>query len=117
MAKLARFVKNPDELKHALVVRKKLRPLHQWVLIRKTSLEQVQTEAGLILDKSQARSSRGEVVAASSDVPLKPGDQVIFTNFPIELEDLEDLTGDGNLKLVRFEEIYAVIEDEKPEPQ
>lgn len=87
----------------------KIRPLNQWVLIRKLEIEEKQTEGGVVLPGG-GRSSRGIVVAAASDVPLVEGELVIFTNFPIELEDLEELTGHKELKLVRFEEIYAVVE-------
>lgn len=40
---------------------------------------------------------------------FEKGEHVIFTNFPIELEELEELTGEKNLKLVRYEEVYARI--------
>ena len=87
----------------------KIRPLNQWVLIRQVQREEVQTAEGVILPGG-GRSSRGSVVAVAKGIPLAIGDLVIFTNFPIELEDLEEVTGDRNLKLVRFEEVYAVIE-------
>lgn len=89
-----------------------VQPLQKWVLIRKVFRKESVTEGGLIL-KAGERSQRGEVVAAPPDIPLDPGDMVIFTNFPIELEDLEELTGDKNLKLVRYEEIYAIV---RPRP-
>jgi hypothetical protein len=31
---------------------------------------------------------------------------VIFTNFSTLVEDLEEITGDKSLELVRFEEVY-----------
>lgn len=83
-----------------------IEPLQKWVLIRKVEREEKLTEGGVVLPGG-GRSSRGFVVAAAKEVPLEAGDLVIFTNFPIELEDLEELTGDSNLKLVRYEEVYA----------
>jgi len=87
----------------------RVRPLQEWVLIRKIEREETTTEAGVVL-VAGGRSQRGLVVAAGDKVPLTEGQLVIFTNFPIELEDLEDVTGQKDLKLVRYEEIYAVIE-------
>ena len=53
------------------------------------------------------------MVAVSSRISdIHAGDMVIFTNFPIELPDLEELTGDKNLCLVRGEEIFAVAESD-----
>jgi hypothetical protein len=82
--------------------------LQKWVLIRKVSREEHKTEAGVVV-VAGGRSSRGVVIHAAKGVPLSPGDVVIFTNFPIELEDLEELTGEKDLKLVRYEEIYARV--------
>lgn len=83
-------------------------PLQKWVLIRKVFREERTTDAGLVL-KAGERSQRGIVVAAPEEVPLDAGDLVIFTNFPIELDDIEELTGEKNLMLVRYEEIYARV--------
>ena len=87
----------------------RIRPLQQWVLIRKVEREETTTQAGVVL-VAGGRSQRGIVVAVPKEVPLNEGDMVIFTNFPIELEDIEEVTGEKNLKLVRYEEVYAVIE-------
>lgn len=93
-------------------------PRHEWVLIRQYREEEKKTEAGVItpgedfflMDKGKPKSQRGIVVAVSEKVKdLEPGDFVIFTNFPIDLEDVEELTGDKELKLVRDEEVYARV--------
>jgi len=92
-----------------VAARYKILPLNQWVLIRREALGEKKTEAGVVIPEGQGRSSRGEVVAVAEGLPLDVGDQVIFTNFPIELEDLEEITGDKQLSLVRMEEVYAVL--------
>jgi co-chaperonin GroES (HSP10) len=84
-----------------------IEPLQQWVLIRKVQREE--TMKGDVILPGGGRSSRGIVVAASKEVPLEVGEMVIFTNFPIEIEDIEELTGDRDLKLVRYEEVYARV--------
>jgi co-chaperonin GroES (HSP10) len=90
--------------------RRRVRPINDWVLIRKIEVKDKQSDAGVVITESQARSSTGVVIAAAPGLIVKEGDEVIFTNFPIELEDLEEVTGDKKLNLVRMEEIYAVLE-------
>jgi co-chaperonin GroES (HSP10) len=93
-------------------------PRHEWVLIRQHREEEKKTDGGVIapgedffmMDKGKPKSQRGIVVAVSEKIKdLVPGDIVIFTNFPIDLEDIEELTGDKELKLVRDEEVYAKV--------
>lgn len=93
-------------------------PRYDWVLIRQHREEEKTTEAGVIqpgedfflMDRGKPKSQRGIVVAVSDKVKdLEPGDFVIFTNFPIDLEDIEELTADKELKLVRDEEVYAKV--------
>lgn len=90
-----------------------IRPRNQWVLIKKIEREEMQTGDGIILPGG-GRSQRGRVVAVAKalwwkrSLGLNVGDIVVYTNFPIELEDLEELTGEKNLHLVREEEVYAV---------
>lgn len=86
-------------------VKYRVEPLNKWVAIRKIENEDKVTAEGVIV--KGGKSSRGEVIAAAEGVPLKAGDMVIYTNFPIELEDLEMLTQDPNIQLVRFEEVYT----------
>lgn len=95
-----------------------IRPRHEWVLIKQYRTEEERTEGGVVkpgedfflMDKGKPKSQRGIVVAVSEKVTdLVPGDFVIFTNFPIDLEDIEALTGDTELKLVRDEEVYACV--------
>jgi co-chaperonin GroES (HSP10) len=93
-------------------------PRHEWVLIRQNRSEEEKTEGGIVkpgedfflMDKGKPKSQRGAVVAVSEKITdLQAGDFVIFTNFPIDLEDIEELTGDPELKLVRDEEVYARV--------
>lgn len=93
-------------------------PRHEWVLIRQHREQEKLSDGGVVqpgedfflMDKGKPKSQRGVVVAVSSKVTdIAPGDFVIFTNFPIDLEDIEELTGDGDLKLVRDEEVYACV--------
>jgi co-chaperonin GroES (HSP10) len=106
-----------DDAGVARLVKHTVQPRNQWVLIKKLEREEMRTEDGLILPGG-GRSQRGRVVSVakrswfkrlfSGDFGLQAGDIVVYTNFPIELEDLEELTGESNLHLVREEEIYAV---------
>ena len=90
-------------------------PRHEWVLIRKLKKEEKKTEAGVVLPGADfflsggGKSQRGEVIAAGEKTQLQPGDLVIFTNYALKFEDLEELTGDSSLELVRDEEVYAVV--------
>jgi co-chaperonin GroES (HSP10) len=106
-----------DDAGAARLVKHTVQPRNQWVLIKKLEREEMRTEDGLILPGG-GRSQRGRVVSVakrswlkrlfSRDLRLAAGDIVVYTNFPIELEDLEELTGESNLHLVREEEVYAV---------
>jgi hypothetical protein len=98
------------ETNATIKVQYKIRPLHGWVLIRKVSKE-LEKVGDLYIDKSQARSQRGIIEAISDgETLLKVGHSCIYTNFPLELEDVEEVTGIKDLQLVRREEIYGVIE-------
>lgn len=97
-----------DGDRKVIIPKYEIEALQNWVLIRKVSREEGTTEAGVVV-VAGGRSSRGIVLHAGEGIPLAPGDMVIFTNYPIELEDLEELTGDKDLKLVRYEEIYARV--------
>lgn len=102
-----------DEAGARRYVKHAVRPRNQWVLIKKIEREEMQTGDGIILPGG-GRSQRGRVVAVAKSpwwkrgLGLNAGDIVVYTNFPIELEDLEELTGEKNLHLVREEEVYAV---------
>jgi co-chaperonin GroES (HSP10) len=97
----------------------KVHPRHGWVIVRKISLESETTEAGLIIDNSQAKCFQAEVVEASHVMlngkrvasDLEPGDLVIITAFSMTFEDLERLTGEKDLLMVRDEECYARAEE------
>lgn len=89
-----------------------IEPRNKWVLIRKLTQEETQTADGVVLPGEgsplfNARSQRGIVVAAPEGVGLAKGDVVIYTNFPLEIPDIEEFTGERNLHLVLEEEVYA----------
>jgi co-chaperonin GroES (HSP10) len=101
--------------------RKRLAPRNQWVIVRKVEAKDRITRTNIVITEGQARSSLGEVVSVARTPwwmfwrkvrNLAVGDLVIFTNFGIKLEELEDVTGDKTLYLVREEEIYSRLEDE-----
>lgn len=83
-----------------------IEPLGKWVVIRKIEIVETETEGGIIL-AAGGRSQRGEVVAAPGGSQVVAGDIVIYTNFPMDIPDVEDMTGEKNLHLVLEEEIYA----------
>lgn len=103
----------PAEALPAPVTTKKLHrliPRHEWVLLRKISLDEERTEAGLIINKEQAKSSLGIVVDFGSKVQgLEKGQTVMFSNFSMALDDVEELTGDKRLYQVRDEEVYSIV--------
>jgi co-chaperonin GroES (HSP10) len=112
MATAARQI--PKEKKKYVV-----RPRHGWVIVRKLSLDEIVTEAGVFVDRSQAKTYQAEVVEASDVMrngkivasDLKRGERVIITAFSMTFEDLEELTGEKDLLMVRDEEIYARAEE------
>jgi co-chaperonin GroES (HSP10) len=96
-------VADPPEIKVSV------EPLNGWVLIRRIIRGEEKTEAGVVT-LAATTSQRGEVLAVADDIPklkLQPGDLVIFTNYPLEFDDLAELTGDENVRMVRYEEVYA----------
>jgi len=98
---------------HKAVAEKKkyaLKPRGKWVLVRKVTPPEKVTEGGIIVDMSQARSAQAEVIEVGSEVlDLGPSDLVLMSNFPMEIEDVEELTGEKNLYLIREEEIYSRV--------
>jgi len=89
-----------------------IEPRNKWVLIRKITQEEMKTADGVVVPGEgsplfNARSQRGIVVATPDGVGLSKGDVVIYTNFPLEIPDIEELTGERNLHLVLEEEVYA----------
>lgn len=91
----------------------KIEPRNDWVLIRK--FVRTEKKVGDVVQPGEgtpgfeARSQRGIVVAAAEKTKLSEGDLVIYTNFPLDIPDIEELTGEKGLHLVREEEIYAVV--------
>jgi hypothetical protein len=98
---------------HAAVAKKQLYdavPRHKWVLVRKLTPEEIRTEAGVIVDKSQQRSLMAEVLDfGEAVVGLVKGDKVLISAFGMELEDMEEVTGDRSLSLLRDEEVYVIL--------
>jgi co-chaperonin GroES (HSP10) len=94
----------------------RIEPRHEWVLIRQHKFQEEITEGGVVkpspdffLMNGDKNSQRGIVVAAGPKSDLKEGDFVLFTNYATALPDLEELTGDPGLKLVRDEEVYTRV--------
>ncbi len=97
-----------------------IRPREKWVIIRKFIRGEEVTDDGIILPESKDdRSQRGEVVALSkcagrdregNEIPwdIAVGDTVIFTNYPMDIPAVEELTGEANLVLVQADEVFAV---------
>jgi co-chaperonin GroES (HSP10) len=87
-----------------------IKPRNGWVLVRKLTPEQEVTEGGIIVDRTTARTLKAEVVEISTASDLKPGDIVLINAMTLEMEDLEEMTGDKKLVMLRDEEIYARCE-------
>ena len=87
-----------------------------WLLIKKyTAPEQVIVGEGgkveVVITEGMGRSQRGTVWAiAPAITDVMVGDMVIYTNYTMEIEDIEDLTGEKDLQLILDEEVYAVCE-------
>jgi co-chaperonin GroES (HSP10) len=93
--------------------RYRIRPRHEWVVVRKeVQGERITADGVVVPEREQMRSFRGVVVDVSDGiVDLKAGDRVIYSAYPMEMEDdIVELTGDRNLFMVRDEEVYATLE-------
>jgi len=107
---------------HKRVIRptyRKIRPRKEWVLVEKITPEE-KTVGDLVIDMSTAKSYRAVVLEVGEKVlDLKPGDEVLISNFPMEIEDVDELvSGPESLTnpalrrkvfLVRDEEIYCAL--------
>ncbi len=104
----------------AIAKKYRIIPSEGWVIIRKLIRGEEMTPDGIIIPESKDdRSQRGEVVELGScarripltgvEVPwdIAVGDMVIFTNYPMDIPDVEELTGEKNLVMVRAEEIFG----------
>ncbi len=92
-------------------VLRSLRPRGKWVLVKRITQDEEVTATGIVVDKSQRKSSVGLVKAVGIEVlDLVPGDEVLFSKFAMTLDDVEEQTGEKNLFLVRGEEIYSILE-------
>ena len=93
--------------------RQRILPRKDWVLIQ---VEEAKDKkyGSIVLTEGQVKGNIGRVVAVANNVTdLQRGDLVVFTNYPLDLPELEDATGDRNIKLVREEEVYGVLVDEE----
>lgn len=101
--------------------KKKVRPLNNWVLIRKHLREAQLADGGVVVERDAERSDVGTIMAIASNLrgangdPLEVqvGDVVIYTHYALKIEDVEEVTKDPSLQMVRGEEIYCVLEDEE----
>lgn len=86
----------------------KAKPRNEWVLVRR--LQQGEQKVGeLFIPADEKRSTTGIVEDIGSKVQdLQIGDNVIFTNFAMDVEVLGD-----DLTLVREEEVYAILSDDE----
>ena len=92
----------------------RLHPRGSWVLIRKTSLDEEVTAAGVILNRDNIKLHQGVIVelgAAAMAAGLAVDDVVLYTAFGMKLDDIELLTGDKNLFMIREQEIYSGVEE------
>jgi len=105
----------------ALARKMVIRPRDKWVIIRKFIRGEEIRDGIIIPETKDDRSQRGEVVALSRcagrtadgiEIPwdIKVGDEVIFTNYPMDIPAVEELTGEPNLVLVQADEGFGVAE-------
>jgi co-chaperonin GroES (HSP10) len=100
-----------------------IRPREKWVIIKKLIRGEEVSEGGVILPETKDdRSQRGEVFALSNcagrdregnAIPwdIAVGDIVIFTNYPMDIPAVEELTGEKDLVLVQADEVFGVAEE------
>jgi len=64
----------------------RVHPRHHWVLVKTIQLQQVLSEGGVVIDKSQARTLQAEVVDFGPKVEgLSIGDIVLISAFGMEM--------------------------------
>ena len=99
-----------------------IRPREKWVVIKKFIRGEVIQDGIIIPESKDDRSQRGEVFALSNcagrdregnAIPwdIAVGDTVIFTNFPMDIPAVEELTGEKDLVLVQADEVFGVAEE------
>src|SRR5258708_22417502 len=89
-----------------------IEPRNKWVLIRKITQEEMKTADGVVVPGEgsplfNARSQRGIVVAAPDGTRLSKGDVVIYTNFPLGIPHIEEITSERQPHLVLATEMLA----------
>ena len=107
----------------AVAKKVRIRPREKWVLIRKLIRGEEVSDGGVIKPaEADERSQRGEVVGLSNcagrdrmglEIPwdIKVGDQVIFSNFAMDVPAIEEVTGEKNIFLVQADEVFGVVEE------
>jgi co-chaperonin GroES (HSP10) len=105
-----------------------IRPRERWVIIKKVIRGEEITDDGVIIPGAENlitkddRSQRGIVFALSNcagrdregnEIPwdIKVGDVVIFTNYPMDIPAVEELTGEKDLVLVQADEVFGVAQE------
>lgn len=93
-----------------------IRPRHEWVLVKRITQDEeiLKVDKGdgtfgeVVIDKSQRRSLRASVVDFGDKVHgLSIGDEVLISAFGMEMPDIEELTGEKDLLMLRDEECYC----------
>jgi co-chaperonin GroES (HSP10) len=93
-------------------------PRHEWVLIKEMNQEETKTAGGItlpgddfFLNPKSAKNAYAVVLAKGDKVgeDIKIGDVVLVTKFTLQIEGVEQVTGDPVLRLVRDEEIYCRV--------
>jgi chaperonin GroES len=97
---------------------KSLQPLHDRVIIKRTSAETKTTGGILLPDSAQNKPQKGEVIAVGPGKQLKDGkvrplqvkvgDQVLFTVWAGE--EYKDRVTTGEIVIMREEDILAVLD-------
>jgi co-chaperonin GroES (HSP10) len=94
-------------------------PRHEWVLIREISQGERTTDGGVVLpgddffmdQMKSAKNTYAQVLSKGSKVgdDINVGDVVLVTKFTLQIDGVEQVTGDPVLRLVRDEEIYCRV--------
>jgi co-chaperonin GroES (HSP10) len=94
-------------------------PRGKWALVREMIQQESVTEGGIVqpgadffmLAKKDSKHTYAVILELGAEVKpdLQKGDVVIVTKFSMKIEGVEQVVGDPNVKMVRDEEIYAIV--------
>lgn len=94
-------------------------PRGKWALVQEMLQTETVSEGGVItpgadffmLAKKDSKHTYAVILELGSEVKpdLQKGDVVIVTKFSMKIEGVEQVVGNPNVKLVRDEEIYAIV--------